>query len=594
MTIVTERPPAATAGPGDERRRIAGALAALARRTGEMPPHPYLCRNLAEHASAAGVLDDEHLPGSFLLWDSSGRIGPLLGLPITDSGAHRRLAAWARVERFLTGAAPASRRLSLGFICRAFGVDPGIDPRAHIGGGVYLTTRWNAWYAPGNVLTAGPEKVSAVAAIPLPGGRMVVAAGGSDGTVRLWDPVAGTPVADSLRGYTDRVTSLVTVPIPDGRTLLASGGADGVMRLWDPVAAIPLGEFPHAVGYLAVAAVPMPDGRTLLAAGGDAGTVRLWDPVAGVQVGKPLRESVRVRGLAGIPLPDGYSLLATGGADGKVRLWEPTDHSAGQWRRRRRGAGRVLAGHTSGAVLTTLPLPDGTLALVSGGEDGTVRVWNPATGTTIGEPLMTNAAGVASVAAVPLPDGRTLLATGGWGGTVRLWDFTTRSRRPLEGHEGKVCMAAVPLPDRRVLLATGGADGTVRLWDTDDSDPIGALLSSGTIVPIWTVATVSVPDGRTLLATGGWDGTVRLWDPATGTQVVDPLSGHAGPVASVAAVPLPDGRVLLASGSRDETLRLWDPTTGKPVGQPLTGHVGTVAAIAAVPLPSGRTVIATG
>src|SRR6266545_905307 len=98
MTIVTERPPAATAGPGDERRRIAGALAALARRTGEMPPHPYLCRNLAEPASGASP----HGRGS------SGS-SPALRLPpgggASASSAGRSASTRASIHVLLSAAA---------------------------------------------------------------------------------------------------------------------------------------------------------------------------------------------------------------------------------------------------------------------------------------------------------------------------------------------------------------------------------------------------------------------------------------------------------------------------------------------------------
>ena len=74
----------------------------------------------------------------------------------------------------------------------------------------------------------------AVAAVPLPDGRMLLATAGLDGTVRLWDPVAGTPVGDPLEGHTDWVMAVAAVPLPDGRVLLASAGRDRTVRLWDP------------------------------------------------------------------------------------------------------------------------------------------------------------------------------------------------------------------------------------------------------------------------------------------------------------------------------------------------------------------------
>ena len=62
--------------------------------------------------------------------------------------------------------------------------------------------------------------------------------------------------------------------------------------------------------------------------------------------------------------------------------------------------------------------PDGDL-LASAGDDGTVRLWDPASGDPIGEPLTGHTDAVCAVAFSP--DG-TLLASAGDDGTVRLWD----------------------------------------------------------------------------------------------------------------------------------------------------------------------------
>ena len=60
-----------------------------------------------------------------------------------------------------------------------------------------------------------------------------------------------------------------------------------------------------------------------------------------------------------------------------------------RWSHGRRATGhQVLTGHTGGVNAVAVgALPDGTPVIVSGGGDGTVRVWRLADGTPVGEPL---------------------------------------------------------------------------------------------------------------------------------------------------------------------------------------------------------------
>jgi|GEM_PF-6179633 len=60
-------------------------------------------------------------------------------------------------------------------------------------------------------------------------------------------------------------------------------------------------------------------------------------------------------------------------------------------------------------------LPNGHAVLVTASSDG-ARLWDPGTGTPVGEPLIEHRLGVKAVAFGELPSGRVLLAVAGSNG----------------------------------------------------------------------------------------------------------------------------------------------------------------------------------
>jgi WD40 repeat protein len=103
--------------------------------------------------------------------------------------------------------------------------------------------------------------------------------------------------------------------------------------------------------------------------------------------------------------------------------------------------------------------PNGQL-LVSGSDDGTLRVWNTAYWTCV-RVLEGHTAGICSVAFSF--DGQ-LVASGSEDRTVRVWDVNSGNcLYILEGHSGIV--RSVVFSPSGEQLASGSYDTTVWIWD---------------------------------------------------------------------------------------------------------------------------------
>ena len=139
----------------------------------------------------------------------------------------------------------------------------------------------------------------------------IVAAGGSEAIVALWDRDSGAEL-QRLEGHSGTITALSFSP--DGRRI-ASSSNDGSVRIWELATGRSLATLSGHVGAVHSVAYSA-DGKFVVSGGLD-GTVRVWDAVS--------RENIATLGAhssvwqVAVASDDRY--LAAGYADGIINVW---------------------------------------------------------------------------------------------------------------------------------------------------------------------------------------------------------------------------------------------------------------------------------
>ncbi|MEZ5424626.1 MAG: caspase family protein [Pyrinomonadaceae bacterium] len=389
-------------------------------------------------------------------------------------------------------------------------------------------------------------------------------------------------------GHTDGVAALDFSP--DGR-LVATGGLDGKIIIWNASDGTEIRSIPSMTESL----VFSPDGTTLVSAGDDR--IDFWRAATGELIRSFEKKDFSAYSRLALS-PDGKFLAVAGypnsflleTADGSeiARLPEKLialDFSSdGRLLAVSHREGISLLDAQTGRVLKSLAgkeyaadsisfSPNGKKLVLAG--SGVNRVLDLDGGElkTLGGAKDEN---FESDTVLFAPDGRTIATKEFRTEKVTVWDaFDLRVLREFPGPENPRWTVRIEpsdaigySPDGRII-ANGSQDGTVSLWEIGSGRKITRLKARTKSVD----RIKALPDGKTIaVLTSGKSGDFRpeigLWNLETGRKFrnfsgFDPATGPAFTAVS------PDLRLLAASGNLnnraeqyDSKIKIWDLNTG--------------------------------
>ncbi|VTR97409.1 WD40 domain-containing protein [Tuwongella immobilis] len=362
------------------------------------------------------------------------------------------------------------------------------------------------------------DNPAAISSVAVRSNGKQIAIGCADGTVRVMELAAGVRETARRTAHAVGVGAVVFHP---SQPMLMTGGGDRLIKLWTitPEGDLtPQGELTGHEGPISALAVSH-DGKTLASASGDQ-TGKLW----------ALDTRREIRTLRGHT--DWVSSIVFGAQD-RSMLTASVDKTVRQWELQNEESIAPI-GHVQMVLMLTLSA-DGT-TLASGSMDGTIKIWDVATGRERFT-LVPNASGdseatpdfsiLNSVNALAMsPDGKTLVSATR-DQRIRMWDLATRRETTpeilKEPQEGNIPLLD-PLPDnQRFLVWMNKRDGNGQATLIRVMNYAGKVQSELVERELEVHCMSHTLDGK-LVILGSAEGVVRIYDLATGKKVGDDLA----------------------------------------------------------------------
>jgi WD40 repeat protein len=573
----------------------------------------YTRHYLASHAGRAGVLDVLMLDVGYLLVADPVRL--LAQLPsLTNPKAQQVAHVYQLTAHRLRGVNRQSAASALGLTALLSEVRWFADAIAAV---ITMTAEplWAHWQpvSPHRQLVGHQAPVMSVAVCEI-GDSLLVVSGAENGKVLAWDYATTLEAEvpdDSLPGPVTAVAA--------GEEMLVAGFQVGAATQFRDL------RTRHAVGgeQAPQASVGIVNGRPIVAAGDNQIELRNLD--TGSHFGGPFDHSEAPVTALGFGRTKSADVLMAACTEAKVHLWQIASQTI---------AG-VLATRQDPITATAVHEVDGYLTIVAVHSNRRVQSWDVATGRPVGLPFVGHTGRVLAVAAGEFR-GRPYVVTGGEDGTVRVWETGDATHESVAEQKGMLAVAVgrhdgatvvVTADQTRVLQTwslstgdeagppvktTGGAPATLALGLFGGYDSIAGVADEVGRIHLWDLATaqrvpqrsagngwssvltVGTMDGRLVSATGGVEPrrTVVVYDLHTSDQVGTAITLSSA--ATNAFVGRIGDRRLLATADRSNAVAVWDLDTGRPYGRSFPPSGTAINAVALGNLRTGPVIATAG
>jgi WD40 repeat protein len=399
-----------------------------------------------------------------------------------------------------------------------------------------------------------------------PDGRLI-ASGGSDHTVTMWDTASNQISGTQMMGHTNFVNALQFSP--DGE-ILASGSWDDTLILWNVTERKPIGK--PLVGHTSdVQKLSFsPDGQRLVSSD-SKGTDMIWDTsshFAGNPLGRGLTDTRGTTcygcfGWTQAFSPDGNILAYS--INNTIYLWDLQNNQP---------LGEPLLGHQADIRSLVFPPQGNSRTLVSASRDHATITWDLSTGKPIQKTgqdqeitiyhssfsqdrsSMAYIAKNGSLVIISLPDGTKRQTLSLPSKNARTYDFAL---------DQDASLVAALICER--LADDQFCNGwSILTWDVVKGRPGGAVING--LSSVQTAFTLS-PDGKLLAYALSQTGKILVVDSLTGKvhAEINPFPGIKSDAENL--VFSPDGKLLAAIYSGDgPSVILWNSASSEPVGAP--------------------------